>query len=526
MDFGANFLPTTGWTLNNATYDGTTMAIQAGGSAAITLTDIAGINLIPEALKINATAGAYADTYTPTTFIRIKIQFIDNNFFVAALPIINNNDGSFEGIMYPYISAFDIDLSAFTSMEITFYSAVAITLTEITFKRSIADTLSGVVELGETYYGVNISQEAGLVITKSDDTSKAIFSSDMLKMQSGDGTGTNWTDRLYYQYDSEEDITTLVFNGKLSASVIEAVSALITPNLYADKAIISELTVDQLDTSTKIKKYLNSDTSDVNYLRATGQLVQFITATVAVSYGMYRNYGSSWDMVSNEQIDTYYSNCTVDQSTGALIYSGGAIMNAWDAFNAGRLYRAVGLNTFYKLLGTNMGFVYYDFYGVAVLDEDYEQVKNRSGELLYWLDATYTAASATETVYPVYTYIYTEAVKMDLSFYSDGTNYLPRIILGAGSGDGDIGKAYIWKDTEGLVLQFNHSASRETQLKITDFVDADMRRVESVDIDKTAGTIDVLMEGEATPTTLNYTESATGMTITWPDSHAATFTIA
>ncbi len=51
------------------------------------------------------------------------------------------------------------------------------------------------------------------------------------------------------------------------------------------------------------------------------------------------------------------------------------------------------------------------------------------------------------------------------------------------------------------------------------------RRAESVVIDKTAGTITVLMEGLATPDVINYVETATSMTFTWPDEFETTVTI-
>jgi hypothetical protein len=54
---------------------------------------------------------------------------------------------------------------------------------------------------------------------------------------------------------------------------------MVTQTLSADKGYIAELTVDQLDTSDKVRNYLNSDTSDVNYIRIYDQYIEFITAT-------------------------------------------------------------------------------------------------------------------------------------------------------------------------------------------------------------------------------------------------------
>jgi len=56
-------------------------------------------------------------------------------------------------------------------------------------------------------------------------------------------------------------------------------NTMVTQTLSADKGYIAELTVDQLDTSDKVRNYLNSDTSDVNYIRIYDQYIEFITAT-------------------------------------------------------------------------------------------------------------------------------------------------------------------------------------------------------------------------------------------------------
>lgn len=290
--------------------------------------------------------------------------------------------------------------------------------------------------------GVRIGPEYGFEAVRNDKKARAYFKSDGMKFQSGDGSGTTWKDRLYYDYNAETDETVLVFDGELSADVITALSALITPNLYAEKATISELTVDQLDTSTKVQNYLSSSTADVNYIRIVGQTIEFITA--------------STDGVADEQ------------------------------------------------------------------------AKNRYGQNMYWTDATHTAATTDETDYPVMQYVYVEAVKTQISFELMGENYEPVIVLGQGTSleGGDNGKAFIWKSTTGLTIRYVTEAGEDTVINLSDYVDAKMRRVDAVEIDKTGGTIDVLMEGEDTPVTLTYTETATSMTITWPDSHVATISIA
>jgi hypothetical protein len=129
------------------------------------------------------------------------------------------------------------------------------------------------------YNGVRIGPEFGFEAVRNDKMARAYFRSDELKFQTGDGSGTAWTDKLYYAYDSDSETVELFFNGKMSATLMEALSAVITPNLYAGKATISELTVDQLDTSDKVKNYLHGNTSAVNYIRVFDQTIEFITAS-------------------------------------------------------------------------------------------------------------------------------------------------------------------------------------------------------------------------------------------------------
>lgn len=138
------------------------------------------------------------------------------------------------------------------------------------------------------YNGTRIGPEFGFEAIRGDKKARAYFRSDGMRFQSGDGTGNVWRDRLYYDYDSETDETVLVFDGKLSADTIEAIqgefdvvisNTVVTQTLYADKGVIAELTVDQLDTSDKVQNYLNSNANDVNYIRVEDQIVEFVTAS-------------------------------------------------------------------------------------------------------------------------------------------------------------------------------------------------------------------------------------------------------
>lgn len=335
---------------------------------------------------------------------------------------------------------------------------------------SLYEIATSAVSKDALYNGIRIGPEYGFEAVRNDKKARAYFRSDAMAFQSGDGSGTTWKDRLYYEYDSELDETTLVYDGKFTASVISVLSALITPNLYAEKATIAELTVDSLDTNPKVQNYLRSNTADVNYCQIVGQIIQFITGSVASNYGATRTSSGSWDMTASTQDDNYYSVLTVDDDTGAYNMSNGAYSDAYSAFQAGRIYRAIDSTSYYKLTGvSNLGFVYYDVYTIGAISINYEQLKNRDGELMYWTDDTHSAATTDETAYPVYTYIYNENVKLELTFEYDGENYVPKITLGAGTGNGDYGKAKIYKDATGFYIDYYSSVDgTKFTIKITD----------------------------------------------------------
>lgn len=137
---------------------------------------------------------------------------------------------------------------------------------------------------GKTYHGIRISPDTGFESIRSDKLARGIFNSDTFALQSGDGSGENWTSKLYFDPLAGK----YIFDGVLSAGMIEALEAefdvtisniTITNVLAADKGYIAELTVDQLETSNKVQKYLGSDTSDVDYIKIQGEYVQFITAS-------------------------------------------------------------------------------------------------------------------------------------------------------------------------------------------------------------------------------------------------------
>jgi hypothetical protein len=68
------------------------------------------------------------------------------------------------------------------------------------------------VTADKLYYGARIGPEFGFESIRSDKKARAYFNADAFKMQSGDGTGSNWTDKLYFDPATGE----YIFDGKLT----------------------------------------------------------------------------------------------------------------------------------------------------------------------------------------------------------------------------------------------------------------------------------------------------------------------
>ena len=140
------------------------------------------------------------------------------------------------------------------------------------------------VAKNKVYHGIRISPDTGFESIRSDKMARGVFNSDTFALQTGDGTGSNWINKLYFDPATGK----YIFDGTLSATMIEALEAefdvtisntFITQTLAAETAYIAQLTVDQLETSTKVQNYLNNNTNDVNYIKIFEQYIQFITAS-------------------------------------------------------------------------------------------------------------------------------------------------------------------------------------------------------------------------------------------------------
>lgn len=251
---------------------------------------------------------------------------------------------------------------------------------DTSFAGQINSLANRAVLLGNAYYGISFSRERGLEQLREDGEGRAEWNADTLTFQRSDGNG-GWVDVLYF--DAVEK--TMVFDGKLSTQLIEALEAqfgttitnvLITNTLVADKGYIAELTVDQLETSDKVQKYLDEDTRDVNYIRIREQEAEWIT----------------------------------ESTTGA----------------------------------------------------NEVQVSDRHGNPLYWKDENKEAVTIEKTEWPVMQYVYENRLdKAKIYFENNGDEYIPAIQLGAGTGSGVNGKAFIRKVTDGLHIDYHRELNGE-----------------------------------------------------------------
>lgn len=94
-----------------------------------------------------------------------------------------------------------------------------------------------------------------------------------------------------------------------------------------------------------------------------------------------------------------------------------------------------------------------------------EQHQNRKGEPLFWQDAEQLAMDTVATADPVIVYAYHELCKAELSFLMDDESgyYTPKLTMGAGVGQGDWGKAFLYKGVAGL--QIDYFSGRDGSLR-------------------------------------------------------------
>lgn len=184
------------------------------------------------------------------------------------------------GIMEP-LRVVLITSNPYDEMEVTFNFANYVNGLE----GEIYRIMTSAVAKDALYNGIRIGPEYGFEAIRNDKRARAYFRSDGFKMQSGDGSGEGWIDRLYF----DPAAGLYVFDGKLSATMIEALEAefdltisntIVSEALYAENAQIAELTVDRVETSNKVYRYKHDDTSPIYYQKMMGENLEFIEAEV------------------------------------------------------------------------------------------------------------------------------------------------------------------------------------------------------------------------------------------------------
>lgn len=92
---------------------------------------------------------------------------------------------------------------------------------------------------------------------------------------------TRMYEDLLYNLDSDNirEIDANITRIKNLEAETVITNTIVTQSLYGERGTIAELTVDRLETSDKVRNYLNGDTSDVNYIRIYDQNIHFITAS-------------------------------------------------------------------------------------------------------------------------------------------------------------------------------------------------------------------------------------------------------
>lgn len=504
MQFGNNLLPQSAaaWTVDKAEITtGGTLILHAGGSASITLTSINGTNLLPEAFMVSVVASAYTQTYNPESFVCIRIIYEDNNAYDALLPIVNIDNG-FSAILRPTISNYDIDVSAYKSITYSIYSSVEMTVGKYTLQKSLSDRL---VE-DKLYYGIQISTEKGLEITRDDGQAEALFNADTFAMRSK--VNDEMKDAIYFdaierKYKISGDV---VIEGSMSSD------ANFTDALYAEQGDVSELVVDELSTSRKVLKFISLDWTDDNYQHIYTENSMPVYAWIsAVSVKAYAAANGYKRLTTRSNTPLFWTDINMTHVT--------TTENIYPAY------------------------------------VKYEQAKNRYGDPLYWNkdiywngdipalnDAGYPVASdgsqiyatTNETAYPVQVYCYTVQIKQQTTFEINAQGYyVPVTTYGVGNigNTSPNGRATISKPGPSFDIKYVTEDGKEVSIVLSNdgFVDATMRRLKSCNIDTTNNTIKYRLEGNDTEFIATFNESTYGttktLTMTWDDGYQTSVSV-
>lgn len=121
--------------------------------------------------------------------------------------------------------------------------------------------------------------QAGDILVTKGTNARVVLNESQIAMQVSPDGGTTWVNKVYFDSITGQ----YIFDGVLSADVVNAITALITPSIAADVANISDLTVSHLSTGQKALRYLGMDYSNLNYIKIYNQNIDFILASNARS---------------------------------------------------------------------------------------------------------------------------------------------------------------------------------------------------------------------------------------------------
>ena len=165
-----------------------------------------------------------------------------------------------------------------------------------------------------------------------------------------------------------------------------------------------------------------------------------------------------------------------------------------------------------------------DFITASVASPLHAEQLTRDGRSYYWTDESRTRMTCMDvTPWPVTVYGYDELTKMSVRFQeimtTQGTlTYAPVLVLGAGDNQGN-SKGYIFKEQNDLLIRYVTSGGEETDITLSDYVDAKHRRLASCEIDTVNGTVIYTVEGDETEYGLTFAADGDTVTYHWPDGH-------
>lgn len=325
---------------------------------------------------------------------------------------------------------------------------------EFPYVGTVSRNLKRKVALGQSYYGVSISRDKGIYIQKTDGENiqgEAMFNSDTLAMRAViDGTMKDciYFDTVAQKYRLSGDV---LIDGSVQSD------AVVTDALYAEQGDVSQLTVDWLDTSKRVKRYLLKDTSDDNHIEIHDSVLNFISSSVV--------FDDSGNPLTEQLINRY----------GSYLYwqkdiSDAEIVDGYPYIDAVRVY-ATEEDT-----------------GFPVIVYQYNRLVKRA---------------------------------IDFILDPETGIYLPTDIFGVGMSleNPYNGRGKIVKTTRSFELSYTTSSGEVTGVFMKDdgFVDTKHRRADVV-VDTSSKKIKITPEGSlADEFDIAYTDTSNGLELTWPD---------